>query len=250
MRTKVLTLAVLASLLLCGCGGRDETSSAPAKEESAASQAVTEKPEEVTSAEDGISIEEIVPGIGIRANDDGTVSEYLSTALYQETADELIAIQNDQPGVISCRVAGKDDSGTEVLETVYNEEGFAHKQDFIYGSCRDNTDWSFTANTFNAVTGVSYNDDFTDFYLTVSDKDKFYTAGEYGDAVFESDDELGCVSLLESNAQMYHVYKMDYDSVTLTMHFVDADGNEFLTETFDEFRQKNADKLDAMNSDG
>ena len=41
-----------------------------------------------------------------------------------------------------------------------------------------------------------------------------------------------------------HVYALDDDDVTITYHFIDADGNEFLTDVLDDNERQSLKKVE------
>lgn len=166
-------------------------------------------------------------------NEDDTVSEYYSQSMLPVPIEDMQKENLKSSGVVSCDILGPTKRGDMVLKTTFTEEGYDAYSSKMKAEIKESLDEMFRINRFNSVTSVSYNDDFTDFYIYVTDADTFYNgtgSGEY----FNGKDKEKCYSLIEEPMTQYHVYNLDDDDVTITMHFIDDSGTEFLTDEFDD----------------
>lgn len=216
----------------------EEESSEDESEEEISQEAESSEEQEDPSEDEGSEVNNDedpsnLADFDIDVNEDGTVTEYYSQGMLSVPIEDMQAEMLKGNGIVSCDIVGPNMSGYMVLKTTFTPEGYEAYSAEKKAGCKESLDEMFLINRFNAVTSVSYNDDFTDFYIYVSDADTFFNgtgSGEY----FDGRDKENCYSLIETPMTIYHVYNLDEDDVTITMHFIDSSGNEFLTDVFDD----------------
>ena len=201
-------------------------SQADSKEETSESQAENETPDS-DSAND-----EQLGDIGIEKNDDGTVTMMFSYAFLFGDIDSAIEHYSELDGFIKSEIKGTDeDKFSKHLYLTFTAEGYQA----IADEAMETFKYSIASvpNDYDTVTDLKYNDEFTDFYI--------YTTNQTD---FENSDDISITEDIEYHTTFYHVYALDDDDVTITYHFIDADGNEFLTDVLDDDERQSLKKVE------
>lgn len=147
--------------------------------------------------------------------EESTVSVSLSQVAVggdpQAYADNL----RGEDGVLSAEPNA--DGGVDV---VFTEEKYISSCENVKNSAMEIIDGMLNKNSYSTITSIAYNDELTDFYVTVTDQDAYNNSM---DSFFKL--QVGIA------AGMYHTYRQD--NAVLTVHMLDQNGNEFLTETLE-----------------
>lgn len=251
----VLTAAILMAFGLCACGKKivssekEQTSSEPKTESKAdtsseaedssttedesseaaidSSEAPSESEAESSQTEktlpqtdDSAVYEAEESDLDIVNNSDGTVTIVLAdTGL--PLADDMIQRYSLHDGMVKKEVtASQRADSAELTYLTFDAESFRDVADNAMSTCKEALDATLTdrPDLYSSITAISYNDEFTDFTISVTNKEDF-----------ENNSDKEITADIEKYAAYYHAYAGD-DAVTYTFHFIDADGNEFLKD--------------------
>ncbi|MCR5542453.1 MAG: hypothetical protein K6F71_16735 [Ruminococcus sp.] len=152
--------------------------------------------------------------VAIAKNDDGTITVAIPTDGI--TSEEA----NYSDHHIIKKEEVKSEENADMTYFTFDEEYFNSLAEENINSSKETLD-VLIANglgDYETITDITYNEEFTDFTIHVTSKE-----------AFEKSEDKEITSTIEQAASLYHTYSL-HEDVTLTIHFVDADGNEFLKE--------------------
>lgn len=199
-------------------------SQADSKEETSESQAENETPDSDSDNNEQLG------DFGIEKNDDGTVTMMLSDAFLVE--DESISYYSGLDGFIKSEIIDTDEDGNpKHVYLTFTEEGYKTIADEGMQSCKYMI--VFVPKSYETITDLKFNEEFTDFYI--------YTSNQKD---FENSEDKSITGDIEYITTFYHAYALDDDDVTITYHFIDADGNEFLTDVLDDDERQSLKKVE------
>lgn len=201
-------------------------SQADSKEETSESQAENETPDSDSANNEQLG------DIGIEKNDDGTVTMMFSYAFLFGDIDSAIEHYSELDGFIKSEIKGTDeDKFSKHLYLTFTAEGYQAIADEAMEAFKYSI--ASVPKSYETITDLKFNEEFTDFYI--------YTTNQTD---FENSDDISITEDIEYHTTFYHVYALDDDDVTITYHFMDADGNEFLTDVLDDNERQSLKKVE------
>lgn len=142
-----------------------------------------------------------------------TVTLTLKSVIVGDEVDDLISLPDENDNVLSINV-NEDGSVTIVCTREYYEEALQKAKE----ECSRIMDEIVPKGDYPTITNIEYNDDFTEFYITVTDEESYNNSL---DSMF--------MFYVYYAAGIYHAYAQTQD-VTITVHMIDQNNNEFATE--------------------
>ncbi|WP_024858557.1 LptM family lipoprotein [Ruminococcus albus] len=256
----ILTAAVILAFGLSSCGNKDshtykrQTSSKASAESKAdtssdtdddsvtdaeSSEVITEESEKSDESKPAESKAEKKPATTTSSKADSLPDDGKSYVFDDPSGD--VAVAKNEDGTITVAIPSnsitneeanysdhhiikkeevKSDENADMTYITIDENYYNTLAEKNINSSRETLD-DLIANgldSYETVTDITYNDDLTDFTIHVKNRE-----------AFEKSEDKEITSVIESAASDYHTYSL-HEDVTLTFHFVDADGNEFLKE--------------------
>lgn len=168
-------------------------------------KAESEAPETTTTTTTKIEEEDPVT----EPEDEPTVLVTLPQTMVGNDPESYIKMARAEDGVISAEL---NDDGT--VDIVYTEKKYTQICDEALTSSTDIIDRMLEKGNYTTITSITYNDDLTEFFVTVTDYNAYQSSM---DSAFKIQLSI-CVG-------MYHAFLQD--NATIIIHYLDQSGNEY-----------------------
>lgn len=145
--------------------------------------------------------------------DSDTVTLNLSAFFAGDDIDSFLSLSEENSDVLSSKI-NEDGSVTIVCTREYYEDAFSK----VKTECIRIIEEIVPSGDYPTIAKIEYNDDFTDYYVTVSDVDDYNNSW---DSMF--------MFYLQFASGYYHDFAQTQD-VTVNVHMMDPENNEFATE--------------------
>lgn len=156
-----------------------------------------------------VKIEEEDPVTEPESEEEPTVLVTLPQTMVGNDPESYIKMARTEDGVISAEL---NDDGT--VDIVYTEKKYTQICDEALTSSTDIIDRMLEKGNYTTITSITYNEDLTEFFVTVTDYNAYQSSM---DSAFKIQ--------LSICAGMYHAFLQD--DATIIIHYLDQGGNEY-----------------------